>query len=160
MRYKDGTNRMMLNLIDSHDTPRFFEELGKNKALQLLTIAALMFYPGSPMIYYGDEIFMDGKQDPFNRKCMRWDSPEYNSPEHKVLCDLLQMRKDEVLIKGDTRIYEKDGLAHIVRSYNDKTLALALNHSGKTVTLDGKMVYSYNCHGNEMPEGSFAVYQM
>ena len=160
MRYKDGTNRMMLNLVDSHDTPRFFEELGHNKDLELLTVAALMFYPGNPMIYYGDEIFMDGKQDPYNRKCMRWDSVEYASPEHKVFCDLLQMRKDEVLIKGDTRIYEKDGLAHIERSYNGKTLGVALNHSGRAVTLDKKIIYSHNCHGKELPEASFAIYQL
>ena len=160
MRYKDGTNRMMLNLVDSHDTPRFYEELGKNKALELLTIAALVFYPGNPMIYYGDEIFMDGKQDPYNRKCMRWDSPEYAGHEHKVVRDLLQMRKDAVLIKGDTRIYEKDGLARIERSYDGVTLGLALNHSGKTVTLNENIVYSYNCNGQQMQEASFAVYKL
>ena len=160
MRYKDGTNRMMLNLVDSHDTPRFFEELNCNKSLQLLTIAALMFYPGNPMIYYGDEIFMDGKQDPLDRKCMRWDSAEYNSPEHKVICDLLQMRQSAVLVKGDTRIYGIDGLACIERSYNGKTLVLALNHSGRKITLDKQIVYSYNCHGNQMLEDSFAVYEL
>ena len=159
MRYKDGTNRMMLNLIDSHDTPRFFEELHHNKSLQLLTIAALMFYPGNPMIYYGDEIFMDGKQDPYNRKCMRWDSPEYSSAEHKVICDLLHMRSDDVLKKGDTRIYEKDGLAFIERSYNGRTLGVALNHSGRAVTLDKHIVYSYNCNNQQLPEASFAVYK-
>ena len=159
VRYKEGTTKMMLNLIDSHDTPRFFEELGHNKSLQLLAIAALMFYPGNPMLYYGDEIFMDGKQDPFNRKCMRWDSEEYQSAEHKVVCDLLQMRGDDVLKKGDTRIYEQDGLAVIERSYNGQTLALALNHSGQAVQLNEKIVYSYNCQGDKMPEGSFAVYK-
>ena len=159
MRYKDGTNRMMLNLVDSHDTPRFFEDLNYNKSLQLLTIAALMFYPGNPMIYYGDEIFMDGKHDPYDRKCMRWDSAEYASFEHKVLCDLLQMRQNEVLVKGDTRIYDKDGLACIERSYNGKTLVLALNHSGKAITLQNNCVYSYNCQGNQMLDNSFAVYQ-
>ena len=162
MRYKEGTTKMMLNLVDSHDTPRFFEELGHDKKLQLLTMAALMFYPGNPMIYYGDEIFMDGKQDPYNRKCMRWDSPEYASNEHKVVCDLLQMRGCDVLKKGDVSIFERDGLAFIERSYNGKTLGLALNHSGRAATLDvkGKVAYTFNCNGKELPEASFAIYQL
>ena len=159
MRYKDGTNHMMLNLVDSHDTPRFFEELGHNKQLQLLTMAALMFYPGNPMIYYGDEIFMDGGRDPLNRKCMRWDSKEYNSPEHKVVCDLLQMRQNDVLKKGDVRIYQKDGLACIARSYNGKTLVLALNHSGKEVAVKQKILYGYNTSEGKILKDGFAVYQ-
>lgn len=159
MRYKDGTNANMLNLIDSHDTPRFFETLNKNKNLQLLTLSLLMFYPGCPMIYYGDEIFMDGAFDPYNRKCMRWDSAEYHSAEHAVVKDLLKMRQKDVLKKGDTRIYEMDGLACIERSYNGTTLVLAVNHSGNAVKLNQEIVYSYNCDGNVMLDGSFAVYK-
>ena len=160
MRYKDGSNRMMLNLVGSHDTPRYFETIGRNKSLHLLTFAALMFYPGNPMIYYGDEIFMDGKMDPYCRKCMRWDSAEYNSMEHKVVCDLLQMRQSDLLKKGDTRIYERNGLACIERSYNGKTLVLALNHSGSPVTLNERVNYSYNCNGNVLFDDSFAVYEL
>lgn len=159
MRYKDGTNMMMLNLVDSHDTPRFFEQTGRSKPLFLMTVAALMFYPGNPMIYYGDEIFMDGKMDPYNRKCMRWDSAEYASPEHKVVCDLLQMRKQDVLKRGSTRIYERDGLAFIERSLDGKTLVLALNRSGKDVALDERPVYGFNCAESTLHSDGFAVLQ-
>ncbi len=157
MRYKDGTDMMMLNLVDSHDTPRFFEQVERSKPLLLLTIAALMFYPGNPMIYYGDEIFMDGKMDPYNRKCMRWDSAEFTNPEHKVVRDLLQMRQQDVLKCGSVRIYEQDGLAFIERSLDGKTLALALNHSGRDVALRKQPVYSFNCTENMLHSDGFAV---
>lgn len=161
MRYKDGTNRMMLNLLDSHDTPRFYEVLGKDRRLFLCAIAALMFYPGNPMIYYGDEIFMDGKQDPYNRKCMRWDSAEFGSADHAVFCDLLHMRGDDVLRKGDTEIFSNGALAMIRRTLNGTSLLLAINHSGKVQPrpVGGKCVYEYNCTADGMNEASFAVYK-
>lgn len=157
MRYKDGTNAMMLNLVDSHDTPRFFEQLGHNKDLLLLTVAALMFYPGNPMIYYGDEIFMDGKMDPYNRKCMRWDSAEFASHEHQVMRDLLQMRKQAVLKSGATRIYQRDGLAIIERSLDGTTFAVALNHSGRDVDLHQQPIYGHNCTNSVVHSDGFAV---
>lgn len=160
MRYKDGTNRMMLNLLDSHDIERFYNTVGLNKQLQLIAIASLMFYQGCPMLYYGDEIFMDGKYDPNNRKCMRWDSPEYNSAEHKVILDLLRMRSDKVLRYGDIRVYERDCLACLERSYEGRTLTLAINHSGTSRATQGKPVYVYNCASGQMNDNSFAVYDV
>ncbi|MCM1195217.1 MAG: glycoside hydrolase family 13 protein [Firmicutes bacterium] len=158
MRYKDGTNRMMLNLLDSHDIERFYNSVGFNKKLQLLAMATMMFYQGNPMLYYGDEIFMDGKQDPYNRKCMRWDSPEYNGAEHKVVCDLLAMRQSDVLKKGDIRICAKDGLVYITRCYDGKKLTLVVNHGKEAHSLCGKPVYTFNCADGQMLADSFAVY--
>ncbi len=158
MRYKDGTNMMMLNLVDSHDTPRFFEQVNRNKSLMLLTIAALMFYPGNPMIYYGDEIFMDGKMDPFNRKCMRWNSKEFVGAEHAVVKDLLCLRQQEALRCGSTRIFEWNGLAIIQRNTADASWTLALNHNGKDVELESAPFYSYNCTDKVLHNDGFAIF--
>ncbi len=159
MRYKDGTNMMMLNLVDSHDTPRFFEQLHKNKSRMLMTVAALMFYPGCPMIYYGDEIFMDGKMDPYNRKCMRWDSKEFASAEHRVIRELIGMRQRDVLRRGDTRIYARDGLAIIERSTQDETLILALNRSGRDVSIDVDPIYGHGYDGRIVHNDGFVVWE-
>lgn len=159
MRYKDGTNRMMFNLLDSHDIERFYNTVGFNKNLTLLAVACLMFYQGNPSLYYGDEIFMEGKNDPYNRKCMRWDSAEYSLPEHKVVCDLVAMRQNDVLKYGDIRIYEHNGLVRIKRSYNGNTLTLVVNHSGKTHKLADAPVYAFNCADGKMLNDSFAVYE-
>ena len=158
MRYKDGTNRMMLNLVDSHDTPRFYQELNKDRSRMLQTLACLMFYLGNPMIYYGDEIFMDGKRDPYNRKCMRWDSPEYASAEHAVVRDLLRLRQRDQLKYGDICIFAKDGVAHIERTFNGVTLGLAVNNSGSAVQLESDITYAYRTDGRTVNHGGFAVY--
>ena len=71
--YKDCTNQVMFNLIDSHDTERFLFVCKENKELQKLAVAFQMLFPGSPAVFYGDEVGMTGDNDPDCRRCMVWD---------------------------------------------------------------------------------------
>jgi len=158
MHYKDAQNRMMLNLLDSHDIERFYNTVGFNKDLSLLAIAIMMFYQGCPMIYYGDEIFMEGKNDPYNRKGMRWKSPNYKTFEHQVFKDLLALRKEKALKYGDIKIEERDGLVYIWRSFADEKFVLVVNHSKKEVrNYSTKIVYSYRYHNKTLFPNSFIV---
>lgn len=84
-----------LNFLSTHDTPRLLTLLGlqddapatrderavyrlkageRAHAMALLKLAALILYtfPGSPMLYYGDEAGMEGFEDPFNRGTYPW----------------------------------------------------------------------------------------
>ncbi len=70
--YKDETNQVMYNLLDSHDTERFLYLCGEKKELLKLAIAFQMLFPGAPAIYYGDEVGMTGNNDPDCRRCMEW----------------------------------------------------------------------------------------
>lgn len=158
MHYKDGTNRMMLNLLDSHDIERFYNTVGFNKDLVLLAIAIMMFYQGSPMIYYGDEIFMEGKNDPYNRKGMRWNSPNYKIFEHQVFKDLLKLRKEKALKYGDIQIEAKDDLVYITRTFAGEKYVLIVNHSQKEIkNYSKKIIYSYRYHSQTMFPNSFLV---
>lgn len=157
MRYKDGTNQNMLNLLDSHDTPRFFTMVGEDVNLYLMGMAILFFYKGSPMIYYGSEILMNGAQDPYNRKCMRWNSPMYQSEEHKVFMHLLNLRATSDVLKfGEISIYAKDDVFYITRSLNGESITLAVNNSCKIKTVQN-IAYGYNTNGNQMLPKSFAI---
>ncbi len=67
-----------LNLLDSHDTPRFLSMVSENKnALRLATLFQ-MTYPGAPCIYYGNEIGMTGGRDPENRAPFPWDESKWD----------------------------------------------------------------------------------
>ncbi len=87
--YADATYYTFQNLLDSHDTKRLLWSLtpGKdnredkefnaaNLALgkQKQRIAALvqMTVPGSPTIYYGDEVGVTGADDPDDRRTFPW----------------------------------------------------------------------------------------
>lgn len=129
VRYKENTNKMLLNLLDSHDISRFYEYLKPNKYLYLLSELFLISYIGLPMIYYGDEIFMEGGNDPFNRKGMEWDSREFNSIEFGLLKKIFALRKLDSFKKGDMELEEKDGLLYIRRVYENEKATVILNNS-------------------------------
>ncbi len=82
-----------MNLLGSHDTERILtalvddfsgsrQELAQRslsrsqyiRAEEYLLMAAFLQYtlPGSPSIYYGDEVGMEGHKDPFNRRPYPW----------------------------------------------------------------------------------------
>ncbi|MCW2955309.1 MAG: cyclomaltodextrinase [Thermoleophilia bacterium] len=63
----------MFNLLDSHDTPRFITEAGGDWYRQRPAAIFQMTYVGAPVIYYGDEIAMEGAKDPDSRRGMEWE---------------------------------------------------------------------------------------
>jgi neopullulanase len=74
--YHPNVTAVQLNLLDSHDTPRFLSLVGGDTdALRLATLIQ-MTLPGAPSIYYGDEIGLSGELDPFSRGSFPWDHPD------------------------------------------------------------------------------------
>ncbi len=67
-----------LNQLDSHDTERFITTLQGNKAKFAIANLMLMSYVGSPCLYYGAEIALQGSHDPDNRRCFPWDQLKSN----------------------------------------------------------------------------------
>lgn len=68
----------MLNLLGSHDTPRLLTLCGGDTRRATLALAALFTFPGAPMLYYGDELGLEGGDDPSCRGTMEWDSARWN----------------------------------------------------------------------------------
>lgn len=94
--YMQQNNNVMFNLLDSHDTERLMNRFHDLDIFyQQLTVLFTM--PGSPCIYYGTEIAMEGGYDPDCRRCMPWkdlDSFE-NQEKIKTMKQLISMRKQE-----------------------------------------------------------------
>ncbi|MBR2985695.1 MAG: hypothetical protein IKC58_03765, partial [Clostridia bacterium] len=98
-----------------------------------------------------------GEQDPYNRKCMRWDSPMYNSDEHKVILHLLNLRANSDVLKyGEISVYSKDDLFYITRTLDGQSITLAVNNSAES-KLVSSISYGYNTDGNVMLPKSFAI---
>ena len=60
----------------NHDVPRALSLCGGNKSDFRLAYVLAALLGGNLSVYYGDEIAMDGGQDPDNRRPMRWTDPE------------------------------------------------------------------------------------
>ena len=107
--YFKQTQKVMFNLMDSHDTMRLVTKAGgRDRALQML---ALMFaMPGSPCIYYGTEVFLEGGKDPDCRRCMPWKEIEGGSCDSSL--ELLNGTK--ILFKNgfnaQTRVLDAGGI--------------------------------------------------
>jgi neopullulanase len=66
--YDPAVTAVQYNLIGSHDTPRARTVMGGSAArLRLATLLQLTL-PGTPSIYYGDELAMEGAADPDCRR--------------------------------------------------------------------------------------------
>lgn len=94
--YMQQNNNVLFNLLDSHDTERLMNRL-QNLDRFYQQLAVLFTMPGSPCIYYGTEIAMEGGYDPDCRRCMPWSelSQEENQEKIGEIQTLITLRKEE-----------------------------------------------------------------
>ena len=94
-RNSDTVDHMMLNLLDSHDTHRFFSEVHEDESRLKEALCLLYLYPGVPCIFYGTELKTTGGYDPDCRKCMDWDKAAGvdQTDIYKIITTLADLRK-------------------------------------------------------------------
>ena len=126
MRNMKQVNYMMLNLLDSHDTERFFTLIGKDKKKLETAIALTMFMPGTPCLYYGTEHAMEGGYDPDCRRCFNWNKTQWDLDFFEKVKSLLALKKNPILQLGETSIIEDDNAINVIRSYEGKKLTLKI----------------------------------
>ncbi len=82
------------NILSTHDTPRI-----KNIFGDLWKIAVILQFtvPGSPLIYYGEEIGMQGEGDPYCRQPMLWQGDLRNNDSYNFYLKLIDEYKN---VKG------------------------------------------------------------
>lgn len=124
-------NHVQLNLIDSHDTPRFITTAGGDISALKLAYLFLFTYVGAPCIYYGDEIGLTGGPDPECRKAFSWDEETWNQDLLGFMKALVQLRKNEAALRRGSynRIYSDADVIIFCRQYNEETLFIAINTS-------------------------------
>lgn len=99
--YMQQNNNVMFNLLDSHDTDRLINRIG-NLDVFYQQLSILFTMPGSPCIYYGTEIALEGGHDPDCRRCMPWnrlETPDYQE-RIQLMKALIQLRKQEDAFKS------------------------------------------------------------
>ncbi len=80
------------NVLSTHDTPRLCHVL-PDAASRRLALALQFTLPGTPMLYYGDEIGMEGAGDPDNRRVMIWDEAKWDRETLERVKKLAAMRR-------------------------------------------------------------------
>jgi len=70
--YPHPVRDALWTMLDSHDTERFYTATGQDVEATRMAAFLQFAFPGSPMVYYGAEIGMQGGPDPDCRRCMEW----------------------------------------------------------------------------------------
>jgi len=92
-RYSDSRNRVGFNLLDSHDTDRALTRANGNGQALRNAFTMMFLLPGSPCIYYGTEVGMEGGGDPDCRRPMIWDEKKQDGELLRFFRELIMMRE-------------------------------------------------------------------
>ena len=141
--YMQQNNDVLFNLLDSHDTERLmnrFHDL--DKFYQQLAI--LFTLPGSPCIYYGTEIAMEGAHDPDCRRCMPWSEIESEENQKKIatMRKLIMLRRNEKVCRSlhfhFPNGYENDRCVEYIKLDEEgNKIEVLLNASDEEIKVEG-----------------------
>lgn len=160
--YMQQTNDVLFNLLDSHDTKRLRSEVNSlDEFYQQL--AVLFAMPGSPCIYYGTEIAMEGGHDPDCRRCMPWGKIEAGEFDDRieVIRQLIALRKQEKLLQSRNfhfpAEYDNPRMIHFTKvDWVDNFVEVLINCSEEEVSVaeGGTILFARHFeNGKLMPHG-------
>ena len=154
-RNTSTVNKMMLNLLDSHDTLRFYTEVKNNLDKYLIAIALLFFYEGVPCIYYGDESLMEGGYDPDSRRgfVKNVDNEAYN-----LIKKLAHIRRYKGFVNSKLYISSENGLLILNRVSSKVSYKLVINNSSKNILYKATNVITSNRYESQkLKKRSFVI---
>jgi neopullulanase len=126
--YRPQNVSALLNLLGSHDTARYRTVAGGDVASYRLALLATMTLPGSPCIYYGDEIGMEGRHDPDCRRAFPVDESSWDKALLAYARAVVALRNAHpVLRHGDFRPLAATGDAVAYGRFGGGAAVVALN---------------------------------
>jgi glycosidase len=92
-RYPHVVLPNQFNLFDSHDTARLVTQANGDLSRIKQLLALLLVSEGSPCLYYGTEIGMEGGNDPDCRRLMQFDPDPVNHELYQLIHTFIGLRK-------------------------------------------------------------------
>lgn len=144
-RYSADVQLSMFNFLSTHDIARFLTVCGGDLRLLELAMVILVTHPGTPSIYYGDEVGMQGGLPPdsrggfppadrWNHECLRF---------HRELVAL--RHRHSALRNGTLRFLQTKEKALVFERANDTETLLVIVNAGDSnasvVLPEGRQIY-------------------
>lgn len=147
--YPEQVNKVLFNLLDSHDTIRLISKL-KNIYKFYQQLAVMLTMPGTVCIYYGTEIALEGGHDPDCRRCMPW-----NNINKGKYFKQIELMKSLIKLRQDNKELRSNQYNFIHISDNDRIICYERYATGSKrkiiVTLNcSKENYSLNIPHNQI----------
>lgn len=137
MRYRKNLIYGQLNLLDSHDVPRFLSLCGEDARRYRLAVLFLFSFAGAPSVFYGDEQGISGLIEEDYRAPMRFEGGELAA----FFKACITLRNQYTCLRtGEfhTRLAE-GGLYCFERVDEEEHIIVALNAQDRTVGLPGDL---------------------
>ncbi|WP_197034484.1 glycoside hydrolase family 13 protein [Streptobacillus canis] len=160
MRNLGQVNIMNMNLLDSHDTVRFITDVEGSKDKLLMALALLFTFVGSPCIYYGTEIMLEGGYDPDCRRCFDWNDKKWDKGYIEKLKKLISLRKEKTMQYGEVKFEVVDDVFKMSRKFDEDEIILLLNMSkvDKNISLEN-IIISNNYENGLLKNEGFVIYR-
>lgn len=142
--YMEHVNKVLFNFLDTHDVGRVYSRF-QDEDIFFQHLVLLVTMPGSPCIYYGTELEMEGDCDPYNRCPMPWN--EIESGEKTAILNevktLIMLRRNYAELKGNYIEWKcgEDRLINYVRPGDiDVEVYINADEKDKQISLEGQEV--------------------
>lgn len=143
------------NLLGSHDTPRIRTVVGSRELVEVA--AGLLFtYPGTPVLFAGDEGGAVGTTGEHGRVTMPWDQieagggPDWDAETFAIYRRLIALRaENRALREGGLRwvLTEDDAIGYLRETADDRILVLAARAPWAGATLPAGLGCAENLYG-------------
>ncbi len=143
------------NQIGSHDISRPLRITEGDHDLVRAGTALLMGFPGTPCIYYGDEVGLDGGHDPDNRRCMPWDESLWDHELRDFHQQVIAIRRESDALKngGFQLLYAAGDLIAFQRqSRAEQMIVVVYRGAGRSAAIELDMVQANVADGGRLTD--------
>ena len=157
--YPEPVLNRLMNSLSTHDTARVMtvlsgadmgmardakahyvmtdEETARAHTRIMLCVMLQFVLPGCPCIYYGDEIGMEGFEDPFNRRYFDWDKD--GGALLSFVRHMAKLKNSlKALQRGSVTVTADDGIIKITRKLGLETVCAVVNTNAAPYTIKAK----------------------
>ena len=145
--YPGEITQAQMNLLDSHDTARLITIARGDVSALRLSLLTMFCYVGAPTLYYGDEIALEGAQDPDSRRGMIWQPGTRGVEMIEFVKRLTALRKKYTALRRGkmTALYASGKVFAFARHLpGAETILVAINAGREPVTLDLRVEHLLN----------------
>ena len=145
------------NILSSHDTPRI-KNLIPDPELRKIALILQFTLPGAPVIYYGEELGMSGKDDPCNRGPMEWNLVNEENEYLKFYKKLIDLKKKNISLQyGDFLALDtSETLAFCRQTNNLEDLIVVIVNPGEKEVREIISIPEYRLMNWEKMEDKFS----
>lgn len=137
LRYCDTVSNGQLNLLDSHDVPRFLSLCKGDLQKWKQAFLVLMLFPGVPSLFYGDECEIMGIEENEYRSPMKWGYEQGTLTEY--VKKVISIRKEYLNSKSTYKVWkghEDKNVFAFIREGEHGIILVIINREDRNISLN------------------------